>query len=177
MALDQNIPLGACSVVFDGTANGADAAVNIDITLKDEDTVFSSETSVFEVMVDQLDGAYIAQHISGDNPASFTCSVLLRPSDLPNLSSAYVKHSTADSIGYSPIAKNVMYGTIEIHPLANGTDKSYDFIGKKVSCSVNVSGNFKSEDLVRAELVFNFSADDKSGSPSYGLTYTIGAWT
>ena len=177
MALDQPLLMGACSLNFDATANGAAEAVQIDITLKDEDTVFASETSVFGVQVDQLAGNYIAQHIPGDEPATFTCSVLLTPSELPNLCSAYELHETSGAIGYSPMSKGVLYGELQIHPIVKGTDLTYDIIGKKVSCSINSSVNFKSEDVGKVELMFNFSADDDETSPSYGMVYTFGEWT
>ena len=172
--LTKDYPLGACMITYDATANGALEAVIIGTTLEGEDTKFEVSTEMFKVMVDQLGGAYAAQHIAGEDPATFNCSMILRAAQLPNLCSAYEKHETLESIAYNPVAKNVMYGTIKIHPLAAGSDAGYDFNGFKVSCNPQINGNFKAQDLVKCAFSFSFSGDDLVTSPTYGKIFTIG---
>lgn len=175
--LTTEYPLGPATITFDATANGATAAVVIPITLEGEDSTFAVSTETFKVMVDQIAGAYKAQHISGDTPATYTCSVFLKGADLPNLSSAYEKHVTLDSIAYDPQSKPVLYGTIKIHPTSAGVDDGYDFNGFKVSCNPVLNGKFKTQDLVQVDLVFEFSGDDDVSGQTYGKVFTIGTYT
>ena len=55
-----------------------------------------------------------------------------------------------------------------------GNDKGADITGFKVSCNVTLDLNYKSEDLAKADLTFNFSSDQDSASPYYGKTFLIG---
>lgn len=177
MAISDAFPLGPCKIVFDASANGADAAVNVDITLKDEDTNFSSETDLYKIFVDQLDGAYMAQHIAGDTPAVFTCSVFVPLGDLPNLSATFQLNDTGDAISMSANSVNVMYGNLTIHPVSSGASTDFDIVGAKVSCNVALDMNFKSEDLAKADLTFDFSSDSDEASPTFGKTFTIGTFS
>ena len=176
MAITDNLPLGVCEVTFDATLNGATAPVIIDTTLRDEDTNFASETSLFEVFVDQLDGSYMANHIAGDTPATFTCSVFVKPSDLPNLTATYEVNGAGTAVTMGASGKNVMYGTLSIHPLSMGADLSANVTGFKVACSVALDLNYKSEDLAKADLTFNFSSEQDKASEYYGKTFVIGEY-
>ena len=172
-SITEILPLGACKIIFTPKDDVQNPIV-INETLKDEDTTFSSTTETFKVFIDQLEGPFIAQHIAGDDPATFTCSVILKPTMLPKLSSAYQLNQTGDAVGYSPTAKQVKWGTLKIHQLAMGNSSVVDFNGFKVSCTVAIDAAFKSEGLIKAQLTFNFSADEDPNSKTYGLTYSIG---
>jgi hypothetical protein len=170
----QNFPLGACEITFDATANGASAPVVLNRTLEDQDTQLITTTEVFKVMVDQLAGAFIAQHISGDQPVLFTCSEVMKESQLPDLSAIWTKHATRDAYAMDPHSKEVMWGTLRIHPVAMGDNTSRDFFGPKVMCIPNVQGNFKNQDLVMVNFEFDFSAEDDENSDLVGKILTIG---
>lgn len=170
----SRFPLGACVITFDATENGASAPVVLAETLEDQDTQLITSTEVYKVMVDQLAGALIAQHISGDEPVTVTCSEIMKESQLPDLTAIWVKHASRDAYAMDPHSKAVMWGTLRVHPVAMGEDTSRDFFGPKVMCRPEVVGNFKNQDQVMVEFTFEFSAMDDISHELYGKILTVG---
>lgn len=173
----MEFPLGPVSIEFDATKRNPSAGlakVTINKTLEDQDTLLATTIDTFEVRVDQLSGAYIAQHFAGDDAMVFTCSVMLDTSMLPNLSSAYVKGTSG--VAYDPAGKNVLFGELKIHPLASGSSTDNDIFGYKVSCTPTIQGNFKTQDVVRVDLKFAFSGNDDSSTSDGKLFGVLAAF-
>jgi len=114
--------------------------------------------------------------ITSDN-ATFTCYGLIAKEDLPNLTSAYIAHDTADSIGFRPNCAKLLFGELRIHPLCLGDDVSNDIIAKRATCTVSIEGNMKVDDSFNIMLTFNLHGDDDPESPTYGMPLTFGDFT
>ncbi|MGL4482388.1 MAG: hypothetical protein ACRCTW_07680 [Lactococcus garvieae] len=177
----MHYPLGPVKIEFDAsTTAGAGRAVTkvvIDKTLEDQDTMLTTNLETFKVFMDQLSGAYIAQYFTGEESMNFTCSVLLDPAQLPNLTSAY-QVGAGGGVAYNPAGKNVMFGTLKIHPLAAGDKTDFDINGFKVSCTPTIQGSFKTQDTVRVDLLFEFAGcDDSAKADMFGILCTFGNYS
>lgn len=170
-----NEKYGQVRINFDGTSNGAVAAVLIDKTDREEDTMFNVETSTFGVQADQIPGYIFGNHYLDVDNCTFTCYALIEKEDIPNLTNAFIQHETLDSIGFRPNCAKLLYGSLVIHPICRGdSDTDYDIIASRATCTVSLEGNMKVDNKFNIMLTFHLHGDDDPDSDTYGMPFTIG---
>ena len=156
--------------VFGWSANGASSAVVIDKTDREEVSILNVETSTLGVEADQIPGYIYGNHYLDTDNCTFVCYGLIQKEDLPNLTNAYIQHSTLDSIGYRPNCAKILYGELLIHPLCLGDeDTTNDIIATRATCTVTLEGNMKVDDKFNIMLTFHLHGDDDPESDVYGM--------
>ena len=165
----KEYPLGECELKYTLESG---TPVTLGLTLKDEETIFSSNVDIYKIEVDQLDGPYRAFYTQGET--TFKCSSILDMENLEKLTPVYEKGTSGYAM--STAGKEVKFGKLEIHPISAGSSTDYDITGPKVLCKVEVQIEYKKEGKAKCNLTFEFSADDKSESPTYRKVFTVGKY-
>jgi hypothetical protein len=168
-----NVPMGAVSLVFDATANGALESVEVDNALDDEDATLTVPIEAFGLTYTNHSGKHEGRQYISDDGVTLTVSVPLNVGQLTNLSNLFVKNTGETAVGIINCAE-VLYGTLKIHPLCMGSDTSLDVEGYKVSCTPTITGSYKNNEKVMATLLFEFCSDDDKTSPTYGKVLSFG---
>lgn len=169
MALLKEYPLGECELKY--TLDGG-SPLNLGLTLKEDEAVFSSNVDIYKIEVDQLDGPYRAFYIPGET--LFKCGILLDLDTLEKLSPIYEKGTSGYAM--STAGKEVKFGKLEIHPISAGAKTDFDIVGPKVLCKVETQIEYKKEGKAKCNLTFEFASDEKPESPTYKKVFTIGKY-
>lgn len=165
----KDFPIGPCNIYY--TPRGGEERIEIKITEKESETLFTTAYELVHTFVDQLDGPY--RSIPVHTETMFKASTFLNVALLPKLTNVY-EEGLDGAVAFSAFGKSTEFGELVIHPIGNGSDTSKDIIGRKVSCHVNQNINFKNEKNVLCEMTFNFSSDDNPESPTFGKIFTFG---
>lgn len=172
MALEKKeYPLGECEITF--TPKDTSTPVVIALTDKESDCIFTTTTEVFKYEVDQLSGPYKTRMLPGET--NFKCSIWADLELLSALTNVYEKGKTG--YAFSTSGKEMYEGKLEIHPISQGTKKDFDIMGPKVFVKVDTNFSFKTDGTAKADLIFEFAADENPESPTYRKLFTIGTYT
>lgn len=167
----KEYPLGECELKF--TPKATATPVNIGLTDKESDCIFTCTTETYKYEVDQLSGPYKTRTLPGET--NLKCSIWLDLEILSALTNVYEKGQTG--YAFSTSGKDMCEGKLEVHPISAGESKDYDITGPKVFVKVDTNLNFKIDGKAKADLTFEFAADEKPESPTYRKLFTIGTYT
>lgn len=145
-------------------------------TIEGQDTVFSAPYEIVGYKVNHLIGVQEGQYVATEEP-TYVCSTYVNPEQLATFTGVYDK-GVASGIGFNPIGKDVLFYDVNIHPISEGTSKTMDIIGKKVSCTAKLAIKSAKDatEGTKVDLVFKFSSNPDSAEEDFGMPFTIGAF-
>lgn len=164
----KEYPLGECEIKY--TPLKGSGAVEILTTLKEEECSLHIGLDGYKIEVDQLEGPY--KYITKLAEALFKCSVILNLEQYSKLTNLIDVGTTG--MAFSTNGKEMQVGKLEIHPISAGTKTDYDIVVPKAFLKPDLNISFKKDGMAKADLVFEFAADENKESPTYRKLFTIG---
>jgi hypothetical protein len=171
----DDFPVGAVELEFTIDVGGTPEVVLITNAIEDEDAVLNVPFERAGVRYTNYSGKHEGNVYVSEDGASLTISTPLNMQTLAKLNPIFEKNSDDSAVGINSCAKTNP-GSLKVHPICLGTDKSVDIEGYKVYCTPTITGSFKNSELVMATLLFEFAADTDTASETHGKIMSIGPY-